>query len=179
MKPSVKTALGGMCIALSTAIMLASSIIPFMIYAIPGVASLLILFMMSECDKKWALGVYFGTSAVSAMLVPEKEAVIIYIAVLGYYPVLKTVLDKIKSKLLRGVVKSVFFLGIITAAYLSMIYIFSISTELLEEAEKYYIPILYVLGLAAFLLYDRALGMFELAYYRKWQKKVRKMLKFR
>lgn len=177
MKTSVKTALGGMCVGLSAALMLASSIIPFMIYAIPGMASLLILFMMSECNKKWALGVYFCTCVVTAIVVPEKEAVAIYIALLGYYPVLKTLFDKIKIKFLRYVVKTVFFLVVITVAYLVMINLFGISAELLEDAEKYYIPVLYVLGLAAFLLYDRALEMFELAYYRKWQKKLRKMFK--
>lgn len=177
MKPSVKTALGSMCVGLSAAIMLASSIIPFMIYAIPGMASLLILFMMAECDKKWALGVYFCTSAVTAIIVPEKEAVAIYIAVLGYYPVLKTVFDKIKPKPLRYIVKSAFFLVIVTGVYYVLIFLFGISAELLKDAEKFYIPVLYVLGLAAFLLYDRALELFELAYYRKWQKKLRKIMK--
>lgn len=177
MKPSVKTALGGMCVALSTALMLTSSIIPFMIYAIPGMASLLILFIMAECNKKWAIAVYFCTCVVTAMLVPEKEAVAIYIAVLGYYPVLKTVFDKIKNKPLKYIVKSAFFLIIITAAYLVMIKLFGISSELLTETQKYYIPVLYVLGLAAFLLYDRSLEMFEFTYYRKWQKKIKKLLR--
>lgn len=176
MKPTVKVALGGMCVALSSAVMLTSAI-PAMIYAIPGAAALLILFMMAECGKKWALGVYFCTSVVTAILVPEKEAVAIYIALLGYYPLLKTVFDKIKLKPLRIIVKSVFFLVIITAAYVVMMKFFGISAELLEESEKYFIPILYVLGLAAFLLYDRALSMFEFAYYRKWQKKLRKIIK--
>ena len=49
----------------------------------------------------------------------------------------------------------------------------------LEETEKVFIPVLYVLGLAAFLLYDKALEMFELTYYRKWQKKLKKLLKVR
>ena len=168
-----------MCVGLSAAIMLASSIIPFMIYAIPGMASLLILFMMAECDKKWALGVYFCTSAVTLMLVPEKEAVAIYIAILGYYPVLKTVFDRIKSKVIRYIIKSVFFFVIVTGVYLALIYLFGISAELLKDTERYLIPVLYVLGLAAFLLYDRMLELFELAYYRKWQKKLRKIMKIR
>lgn len=176
MKPTVKTALGGMCVALSVAIMLTSAI-PAMIYAIPGAAALLVLFMMAECNKKWALGVYFCTSVVSAILVPEKEAVAIYIALLGYYPVLKTVFDKIKIKPVRIIVKSLFFLVIITAAYVVMMKFFGISSELLQESEKIFIPVLYVLGLVAFLLYDKALGMFELIYYRKWQKKFRKIFK--
>lgn len=176
MKPTVKTALGGMCVALSAAIMLTSAI-PGMMYAIPGAAALLVLFMMAECNKKWALGVYFCTSVITAIIVPEKEAVAIYIALLGYYPVLKTVFDKIKPKILKIAVKVIFFFAIVTAAYWILMKFFGISAELMEDAEKYLIPVLYVLGLAAFLLYDRALGLLEFAYYRKWQKKVRKLFK--
>ena len=179
MKPSVKTALGAMCIAVSAAIMLISSVIPFMIYAIPGVASLLILFMMTECNKKWAMAVYFGTSVITAVLVPEKEAVAIYIALLGYYPVLKTLLDKIKPKFLRIIVKSVFFLGVVTGIYYVLITAFGISAEILEDTEKFFLPVMYVLGLAAFLMYDYALATFELAYYRKWRKKIQKLFKGR
>ena len=179
MKPSVKTALGAMCIALSSAIMLSTSIIPVLIYAIPGMASLLILFMMTECNKKWALAVYFGTSVITAMLVPEKEAVAIYIALLGYYPVLKTLFDKIKPKVLRIIVKIIFFLAVVTGIYYILISVFGISAEMLEDTEKFFIPVLYVLGLAAFLMYDYALAMFELAYYRKWRKKLRKILRIR
>lgn len=179
MKTSVKTAIGGMCVALSTAVMLASSVVPFMIYAIPGAASLLILFMMAECGKKWALAVWFATSAVTAMVVPEKEAVAMYIALLGYYPVLKTVLDKIKPKFLRIITKSAFFLAVITAIYLVIIKVFGISAEMLEDTERYFIPVMYILGLAAFLMYDYALAVFELAYYRKWRKKFNKIFRRR
>ena len=179
MKPTVKTALGAMCVALSSALMLATSVIPVGIYAIPGIASLMTLFMMTECNKKWALAVYFCTSVITAILVPEKEAVAIYIALLGYYPVLKTLLDKIKPKVLRIIVKSVLFLAVATGIYYVLISVFGISAEMLEDTEKYFIPVLYVLGLAAFIMYDYALAMFELAYYRKWRKKLRKILRIR
>ena len=165
-----------MCVALSAAIMLTSTI-PGLMYAIPGAAALLVLFMMAECNKNWALGVYFCTSVITAIIVPEKEAVAIYIALLGYYPVLKTIFDKIRPKILNIAVKIIFFLAIITASYWVLMKFFGISAELMEDAEKYFVPVLYILGLAAFLLYDKALEMFELAYYRKWQKKVRKLFK--
>lgn len=173
---TLMTALGGMCIALSAAIMMCSSIIPFLTYAIPAVAGLLILFMQAECGWKWALAVYVGTSIVCALVVPEKEAVGIYIAVLGYYPLLKIVLDKPK-KVISIILKSIFFVVVIVAAYIIMMKVFGISTELLEETGKIIIPVLIVSGLAAFLLYDRALTLFEIAYYRKWQRKFRKIFR--
>lgn len=167
-----------MCIGLTAAIMLTAAVIPIMTYAIPGIAAILVLFMLVECGGKWAFGVYVGASLVCAVVVPEKEAVGVYIALLGYYPLLKTVLDKPK-KYVSLLIKSIFFLAVTVLAYVVMIKLFGISAELLEESSKYLIPVLLVMGLAAFLLYDRALTLLEIAYYRKWQRKIRKILKKR
>ena len=176
MNNTVKTALGGMCIALSCAIMMCASLIPVLTYAIPAMAGVIVLLIQAECNWKWALGVYFGTAVVSALVVPEKEAVIIYIALLGYYPVFKTLLDKPK-RIISIVIKSVYFLAVIVAAYFVMIKLFGISTELLDETQKYLIPVILIFGLAAFLMYDWALELFEIMYYRKWQKRFRKIFK--
>lgn len=179
MNTTVKTALGGMCIALSTAIMMMSSMLPYLTYAIPGIAALLVLFMQIECNPRWAAGVFVGTSIVCAIVVPYKEAVGIYIAVLGYYPLIKPFFEKIKNKYITILIKAVFFTVVIVATYMVMMYVFGISTELLEEGEKFFIPILVVLGLVAFLLYDSAMTMLEIRYYRKWQRTVRKLFRRR
>ena len=176
MKYTVKTALGGMCIGLSAALMMLSSVIPFLTYAIPAMAALLVLFIRVECDWKWALGVYVGTSAVSALVVPEKEAVAIYIALIGYYPLIKVLLDKL-PKVIGYIVKALFFTGVIIATYYIIMHVFGISTELLEDTQGFMIPLLIVLGLAAFIMYDVAIEKLELAYYRRWQKKFRKLFK--
>lgn len=178
MKNTVKIALGAMCIALSAAVMMSASIIPFLTYAIPALAGLFILFIQIECNNKWAFAVYFCTSVVCALVVPEKECVGMYIALLGYYPILKTALDQLQ-KWLSILVKSVFFVVVIVAAYTVMMKFFGISAELLEESGKYMIPILVVLGLVAFLLYDYAITVFDLAYRRKWQKKIHKIMRIR
>ena len=176
MKYTVKTALGGMCIGLSAALMMLSSVIPFLTYAIPAMAALLVLFIRVECDWKWALGVYVGTSVVSALVVPEKEAVAIYIALIGYYPLIKVLLDKL-PKVIGYIVKALFFTGVIIATYYIIMHVFGISTELLEDTQGFMIPLLIVLGLAAFIMYDVAIEKLELAYYSRWQKKFRKLFK--
>ncbi len=176
MKNTVKTALGGMLIAMSVAIMMMSSLIPFLTYSIPAIAALFVMFMRIECNWKWAMAVYVGTSIVSAFVAPEKEAVAIYIAVVGYYPILKVPLDKL-NKIVSIIVKGSIFVVVIVASYVVMMRVFSISTELLEETNKFMIPLLVVLGLITFLLYDYALGNLEIVYYRKWQRNIRKILR--
>lgn len=176
MKYTVKTALGGMCIGLSAALMMLSSVIPFLTYAIPAMAALLVLFMRIECNWKWALSVYVGSSIVCALVVPEKEAVAIYIALVGYYPLLKLIFDKL-PRVVGYVVKSVFFVGMIIGIYYVIMHVFGISTELLEDTQGFMIPLLVVLGLVTFIIYDVALDKLELAYYRRWQKQLRKIFK--
>lgn len=176
MKYTVKTALGGMCIGLSAALMMLSSVIPFLTYAIPAMAALLVLFMRIECNWKWALSVYIGASVICALVVPEKEAVAIYIALVGYYPLLKLVFDKL-PRVLGYAVKSVFFVGMIIGIYYVIMHVFGISTELLEDTQGFMIPLLVVLGLVTFIIYDVALDKLELAYYRRWQKQLRKIFK--
>lgn len=176
MKYTVKTALGGMCIGLSAALMMLSSLIPFLTYAIPAMAALLVMFMRIECGWKWALGVYVGSSIVCALVVPEKEAVAIYIALVGYYPLLKLLLDKL-PKIAGYIVKSAFFVGMIIGIYYIIMHIFGISTELLDETQGFMIPLLVVLGLIAFIMYDIAIEKLEIAYYRRWQKQFRKIFK--
>ena len=176
MNNTLKTALGAMCIALSTAVMLASSILPYFTYALPGMAALLVLFMSAECGNRWGFAVYAGTALISALIVPGKEAVGIYIAVLGYYPLVKPFFDKPK-KFVSILLKILFFAIVTFATYAVMIFVFGISAELLEESERYLLPIIAVLGLVAFIMYDKALLMFEIAYYRKWQRTVRKIFR--
>lgn len=178
MNNTLKTALGAMCIALSTAIMLASSLLPYFTYALPGMAALLVLFMSAECDRKWGFAVYAGTAIISALIVPGKEAVGIYIAVLGYYPLIKPFFDKPK-KFISILLKIVFFAVVAVATYCVMMFVFGISTELLEESERYLLPVVAILGVVAFIMYDRALMMLEIAYYRKWQRTVRKIFRKR
>ena len=100
----------------------------------------------------------------------------IYIALIGYYPLLKTLFDKL-PKIVGYIVKAVFFVGVTVATYYIIMHVFGISTELLEDTHGFMIPLLVVLGLAAFIMYDIAIEKLEIAYYRKWQKQFRKLFK--
>ena len=100
----------------------------------------------------------------------------IYIALIGYYPLLKILFDKL-PKIVGYIVKAVFFVGVTVATYYIIMHVFGISTELLEDTQGFMIPLLVVLGLAAFIMYDIAIEKLEIAYYRKWQKQFRKLFK--
>lgn len=178
MKNSFKTAYGGMAVALGTVFMLLASMLPFFEYAIPAAAGIIILFVQTELKKPWALGVYAATSLLGVFVVPNKEAVGIYIALFGIYPILKSFFDK-PPKVISYILKTVYFVIDVVAAYFIMIKLLFISSaqELMEDVTKVTLPILIVCGLAAFLVYDRALMLFERNYKIKYQKYVLKLFR--
>ena len=55
-KNSTKTAIGGIIAALSIVLMLLTSAIPTLTYAIPAIAGLLLVVIVIEVNKKWAFG---------------------------------------------------------------------------------------------------------------------------
>ena len=87
-KNSTKTAIGGIIAALSIVLMLLTSAIPTLTYAIPAIAGLLLVIIVIEVNKKWAFGVYFVVGVLSMLLVADKEAAVMYVMFFGYYPII-------------------------------------------------------------------------------------------
>ena len=65
--------MGGIVSALSLVLMISVAVIPFLTYALPAAAGMLIVFMVIETDKKWAFGVYAAVAILGVLLVPGCE----------------------------------------------------------------------------------------------------------
>ncbi len=176
MKNSSKTALSGMAVALGTVIMLLASAIPTLEYAIPAFAGFFVLFIIIELDIAWAAGVFAATSVLGIFIVPNKEAVGMYIAIFGLYPLVKYYVDKI-NKVIGYIIKSVFFFVMAIGVYYVMIKVFGIAAELLEDLNKFTLPILLLFGLAAFLIYDYAMSMIVVKYRQRLHRYVVRIFK--
>lgn len=176
MKNSSKTALSGMAVALGTVVMLLASAIPTLEYAIPAFAGFMVLFILVELDIGWAAGVYAATALLGIFIVPNKEAVGMYVALFGLYPIVKFYVDRL-PKAVGYIIKSVFFLIMAVGVYYVMIKFFGIAAELLEDMNKFTLPLLLVLGLAAFLVYDRAMSLIAVKYKHRFHKYVVRMFK--
>lgn len=176
MKNSSKTALSGMAVAVGTVVMLLASAIPTLEYAIPAFAGFMVLFILVELDVGWAAGVYAATALLGIFIVPNKEAVGMYIALFGIYPLVKFYVDRL-PKVAGYIIKCVFFVIMAVGVYYVMIKVFGIAAELLEDMNKITLPLLLVFGLAAFLVYDRAMSMIAVKYKHKFHKYVVRMFK--
>lgn len=167
-KPAFKLAFCAVIAALEVVLMMITGIVPFGTYAFPCFAGALTLAVVIEYGWKWALGV-FGVSAVlSALFVADKEAALYFIALFGYYPILKNPIERfIKNKVVQYIIK----LAVFNAAAVAS---FFIATMLLSvKAEEFtlfgvYIPAVFLaIGNLFFLLYDFALTVFVGTYVKR------------
>ncbi|MDO4420020.1 MAG: hypothetical protein Q4B92_06615, partial [Ruminococcus sp.] len=106
---SRKVAFGGVIAALSLVLMLITGVIPVGTYALPAFAGIVLTAIVIEFGIPWAIGVYVGVSVLSFLLVSDKEAALYYTLILGIYPVLKSIFERIKVKWLSFMLKLVYF----------------------------------------------------------------------
>ena len=66
---SAKVALGAMLTALSVVILIPSAL-EILVYALPAIAGMLIVFAVVEMGSRWAITVYISTSAIALIIPP-------------------------------------------------------------------------------------------------------------
>ena len=153
-KKSGQVALGGIATGMCIALMFATGMIPFSYYALPALAGLVLIAVVS---------------LLSVFVVPIKEAALLFIAFFGYYPILQETFAKIRPKALSWVVRLVIFNAAVVAAYWVIVNVFGI-TEILEEFGdfgKYSVLVLLAFANVFFVIYDGAVKNITLAY-RNW-----------
>ena len=112
------------------------------------------------------------------LFVTDKEVALIFVFLLGYYPLAKPRFDRIRPAVLRCVCKLLLCNAAVLAMYgllLVLIPAGSISQELRTTAWIVTLSTL-AMGNVAFLLYDRALHNLLMLYRLVWQPKLHRML---
>lgn len=155
------------------------SIIPSFAYVVPAFAGMVIWTVTQHMNVKWAYMCYGASCLISLMLVPEPEANMFFVFFFGYYPTLCIVLEKIKNKILRFLVKLVIFNVAVVLAYNLMMILFPLE-DALEGMEMFGDLAIYAFwgfGNIAFVIYDFALMTLKEAYIKLLKLKVSAKLK--
>ena len=77
MSKTAKTAIGGMLVALSVVLLIPTALEIF-VYALPAFAGVITMFCVIEMGKSWAFGVYAATAIIGMLVLPNKEAAVLY-----------------------------------------------------------------------------------------------------
>ena len=118
MSKSGKIALGGLLTALGVVLMFLTGLIPIGTYALPAIAGVLLIVAVIEIGAKWAWMIYAAVAVLSLLFAADKEAALLFVLFFGYYPVLKSFLERISNKVLSWISKFAVF-------NVAVVYVFS------------------------------------------------------
>lgn len=177
MSKSGKIALGGLLTALGVVLMFLTGLIPIGTYAQPAIAGVLLIVAVIEIGAKWAWMIYAAVAVLSLLFAADKEAALLFVLFFGYYPVLKSFLERISNKVLSWISKfAVFNVAVVACFFLAVNFL-----QLPEDSFTVfgiYLPwVFLILGNAVFLIYDIALSGLVATYVEKLHHRVTKTLK--
>lgn len=170
-----RIALCSVIAALGVVLMTLTGLIPVGTYAFPCFAGILLCSVVVEYGCKWALGVYAVTSLLSVFLAGDKEAVIYFILIFGYYPILKSVIEsKIVNRFLQYALKICVFNAAAVASFFAGTFILSISPDEYTIGGLYLPWVFLIAGNFFFVLYDFAVSVMVTYYVRNIRNKLLK-----
>lgn len=176
MKNTVKVTCCGLLSALAVAVMLLTNF-PLFLYTVPVLASVIFIVPAIEFGTKWGFLCYAVTAVLSLVLPTEKEALIVFIGFLGYYPILKMVIERIGKRVAEIAIKLGVFNVAIVASYAVIIKLIGMSPFELGNLNTHVIEALFlIVGNVVFLMLDYALTKVIVLYFIKFRKPIRKMM---
>lgn len=149
-------ALGGMLAAVAVVLMSIGTVLPVATYAAPVLCMMVGQVVLKICGSRIAWAWYGAVAILSLLLAPDKEAAAVFL-VLGYYPIVKPKLDRIKGKWLW---KALLFNGSILLLYWILLKVIGME-QLLQDFEGMGLAmyaVLLILGNVTFFLLDVILG---------------------
>ena len=154
-----RIAFGGMMAALAVVIMCLGGLIPVATFTVPVICMLILAYVLKLCGKRIGWAWYGAVSILGLLLGPDKEAAAIFLF-LGYYPILKPRLDRMK---LGIVLKALIFNCMILLMYGILIYLMGMQYIAQEYHQLGKIMTIFMLvgGNAIFFLLDKALRRFN------------------
>lgn len=161
--------------ALSAVFML-MSYFPYFTYAVPAITGLLTMMLVIEINVKWAFVAYIAAS-VLVFIFAEPESNLMYICLFGYYPIVKSLIERINKPVIEWVLKLAVFNAAAIMIYAVFAGMFGVSIEDFSTLGKYGAYIFLGFGNAVFVLYDITVSRLSGTYIYRIHPKVKKLLK--
>ena len=155
--PAANIAMGGLLAALAVVIMSMGTLIPVATYVCPMICCLILELVRKTGGSRMAWAWYGAVAILAVLLAPDKEAAAVF-AALGYYPIVKPKLDRLKGKWLW---KGLLFNITVLVLYWLLMNLFGLDGMGEEFAEMGFVltMLTLVLGNVTFVMLDRLLSM--------------------
>lgn len=167
MNQSGKVALGGIVTALCMVLMFLTGLIPIGTYALPAMAGALLVVIVIELGAKWAWLVFVAVSLLSVFFAADKEAAVLFVGFFGYFPILKSSLERIPKRTFQIILKMAVFNLAMVCSFFIAVRVMQIPQDSFSIFGLYLPFVLLILGNIIFLIYDYALsGIISLYIFR-------------
>ena len=174
---SARVAFCGVIAALSAAILFFTGVIPAATVALPALAGCFLIAVVAETDLHHGFAVFAAVSVLSVILVPDREAALLYILFFGYYPVLYGLLQRIPNRVLQYAVKLAIFNAAIFLEAFLCVWLLGMPWEEIVSGGTAVAVLLVLLANAVFVLYDLCMNGLIVFYIRRLHPFVGKHLK--
>jgi hypothetical protein len=151
----------GVLVALSVIILYLGCAIEVLDITMSAIVSLLVVVIVIEMGYSYAWLTYIASAILSVILLPQKSPAIFYACFMGFYPILKSYIERIGSGLVRWIIKLI--VGNVAIGLMLAILLIFIPDEFEGGAM---LLITYALALAAFVMYDIALSKLITLYFK-------------
>lgn len=175
MKRQRKISLCGVSAALSVVFMLLGYF-PYFTYAAPAVAGLCMMIPVMEIGLSWAWGTYFVSSFLT-LLFCEREAGILFVLFLGYYPILKALIERIRLVSLEWLFKVLSFAVGLSLCAVAWKLFLSVSLSDFGVVGTTGFVLLVVFLLIVFVIYDVGLSRLSAVYHLRLHPIFKKMFR--
>ena len=156
--------------ALAVILVYLASVAPTGRWGIVALAGLLPGLAVISAGLKAGLLCWAGASILSLLLAPDKFCALLFTALFGLYPMVKSLAEKPRKRFLEYAVKLLFFNAVFTGLYLAMMGALVASLPAPLGASLW---VLYPAANLVFLLYDYGFSQLISAYLRRAGRAVR------
>lgn len=137
-----------------------------------AIVSLLVVVIVIEMGYKYAWFTYLATAILSLLLLPQKSPAIFYACFMGFYPIIKSHVERFNSMVVRWTIKLV--AGNVALIAMFLLLSFFVPEEFIGG---WMLVGTYILGVAAFVMYDIALTKLISLYFAQVRDRI-KIYKF-
>ncbi len=103
--------------ALTIVCLYGSTLLPTGKIALLALTSLCVLVTQAECGTRYSLIQYVASALIGLLLVPTKFQIILFIVFIGYYPIVKSYIERLNKLWLEWVVKIFYFNAMLIVLY--------------------------------------------------------------
>lgn len=174
-KVSYRVALGGIVSALCLLCMFLAGIMPLFYLVLPMAAGILLMIIAEEVSMGWAWLTYLAVDILSLLITADKESALVFIMLFGHYPMVRLMIEKLKFKPLKYILKGLIFNVCAVSFFLVTVFIFGIDQMMtdMEELGQFGGAVFLILGNIVFWLYDFNLGAIYVLYLKQLLPKFR------